>query len=279
MDRLVQRNVLAMSGRAVEASGDVDVLLLDKTGTITLGNRQAAEFLPVDGVEERELAEVAQLASLADETPEGRSIVVLAKERFGIRERELGEHALRPLLGLDPHERRRPRRLAPAQGRRRRDQALRRGERRPTRRPARRSSCSGVARQGGTPLVVARDNLVLGVVHLKDIVKGGMSERFVELRKHGHPHRDDHGRQPRHRGRDRRRGRRRRLPRRGDARGEARADPRGAGARPHGRDDRRRHERCARARAGRRRRRHEHGHDAPPRRPATWSTSTRTRRS
>ena len=93
MDRLVQRNVLAMSGRAVEASGDVDVLLLDKTGTITLGNRQAAEFLPVDGVDERELAEVAQLASLADETPEGRSIVVLAKERFGLRERELGEHA------------------------------------------------------------------------------------------------------------------------------------------------------------------------------------------
>ena len=96
MDRLVQRNVLAMSGRAVEASGDVDVLLLDKTGTITLGNRQAAEFLPVDGVEERELAEVAQLASLADETPEGRSIVVLAKERFGLRERELGEHEFVP---------------------------------------------------------------------------------------------------------------------------------------------------------------------------------------
>ncbi len=96
MDRLVQRNVLAMSGRAVEASGDVDVLLLDKTGTITLGNRQAAEFLPVDGVDERELAEVAQLASLADETPEGRSIVVLAKERFGVRERELGEHEFIP---------------------------------------------------------------------------------------------------------------------------------------------------------------------------------------
>ena len=89
MDRLVQRNVLAMSGRAVEASGDVDVLLLDKTGTITLGNRQASEFVPVDGVDERELAEVAQLASLADETPEGRSIVVLAKERYGLRGSEL----------------------------------------------------------------------------------------------------------------------------------------------------------------------------------------------
>ena len=107
MDRLVQRNVLAMSGRAVEASGDVDVLLLDKTGTITLGNRQAAEFLPVDGVEERELAEVAQLASLADETPEGRSIVVLAKERFDLRERELGRARVHPLQRDDAHERRR----------------------------------------------------------------------------------------------------------------------------------------------------------------------------
>src|SRR6476661_3118002 len=96
MDRLVQRNVLAMSGRAVEASGDVDVLLLDKTGTITLGNRQAAEFLPVNGVTERELAEAAQLASLADETPEGRSIVVLAKDRFGLRDRDLGEHDFVP---------------------------------------------------------------------------------------------------------------------------------------------------------------------------------------
>src|SRR6201984_751669 len=96
MDRLVQRNVLAMSGRAVEAAGDVDVLLLDKTGTITLGNRQATEFIPAPGVEERELAEVAQLASLADETPEGRSIVVLAKEKFGLRERALGEHEFVP---------------------------------------------------------------------------------------------------------------------------------------------------------------------------------------
>ena len=112
MDRLVQRNVLAMSGRAVEASGDVDVLLLDKTGTITLGNRQAAEFLPVSGVAELDLAQAAQLASLADETPEGRSIVVLAKERFGLREQELGEHVVRPVLGLDAHERGRPGRHA-----------------------------------------------------------------------------------------------------------------------------------------------------------------------
>ncbi len=109
MDRLVQRNVLAMSGRAVEASGDVDVLLLDKTGTITLGNRQATEFIPAPGVDERELAEVAQLASLADETPEGRSIVVLAKEKFGLREREPRRARVRPLQRHDAHERRQPR--------------------------------------------------------------------------------------------------------------------------------------------------------------------------
>ncbi len=184
MDRLVQRNVLAMSGRAVEASGDVDVLLLDKTGTITLGNRQATEFLPVPGVDERELAEVAQLASLADETPEGRSIVVLAKERFDVRERELGEHSFVPFTAqtrmsgidmngteirkgaadavktfIDEHGGRAPAEL---------DQLV-----------------QSVAEQGGTPLVVARDNWALGVVHLKDIVKGGMNERFDELRKMG----------------------------------------------------------------------------------------------
>ena len=129
----MRRNVLALSGRAVEATGDVDVLLLDKTGTITLGNRQAAEFVPMPGVEEVELAEAAQLASLADETPEGRSIVVLAK-RFGIRERELGTHAFVPftaqtrMSGIDSDG------IAPAQGRRRRDRALRRGRGR--RRPA-----------------------------------------------------------------------------------------------------------------------------------------------
>ena len=137
MDRLVQRNVLAMSGRAVEASGDVDVLLLDKTGTITLGNRQAAEFLPVSGVDELDLAQAAQLASLADETPEGRSIVVLAKERFGLREQRARRARVRPLLGLDAHERRRPRRPQAPQGRRRRRQAVRRGERRTGARRAR----------------------------------------------------------------------------------------------------------------------------------------------
>ena len=184
MDRLVQRNVLAMSGRAVEASGDVDVLLLDKTGTITLGNRQAAEFLPVDGVDERELAEVAQLASLADETPEGRSIVVLAKERFGLRERELGEHEFVPfsattrMSGVEHERHDRP------QGRRRRGQAVHRGAGRPRSDELDRI-VQGVAEQGGTPLVVSKDNFALGVVHLKDIVKGGMRERFDELRKMG----------------------------------------------------------------------------------------------
>ena len=184
MDRLVQRNVLAMSGRAVEASGDVDVLLLDKTGTITLGNRQAAEFLPLPGVEERELAETAQLASLADETPEGRSIVVLAKERFNIRERELGEHAFVPfsastrMSGVDVNGSRLRKGAADAIGR----FVAENGGRTPEQLEG---IVQSVARQGGTPLVVARDNFALGVVHLKDIVKGGMRERFDELRRMG----------------------------------------------------------------------------------------------
>jgi K+-transporting ATPase ATPase B chain len=184
MDRLVQRNVLAMSGRAVEASGDVDVLLLDKTGTITLGNRQAAEFLPVDGVEELDLAQAAQLASLADETPEGRSIVVLAKERFGLREQQLGDHEFIPfsaatrMSGVDLDGSRLRKGAADAIKRFVEDS----GGRSPT---ALDEIVQRVARQGGTPLVVARDNIALGVVHLKDIVKGGMTERFTELRKMG----------------------------------------------------------------------------------------------
>jgi K+-transporting ATPase ATPase B chain len=184
MDRLVQRNVLAMSGRAVEASGDVDVLLLDKTGTITLGNRQAAEFLPLSGVEERELAEVAQLSSLADETPEGRSIVVLAKERFGLRERELLEHRFVPfsastrMSGLDLDGRSLRKGAADAVTR----FVAENGGRVPDELDA---IVRRVAEQGGTPLVVAQDNWALGVVHLKDIVKGGMSERFDELRRMG----------------------------------------------------------------------------------------------
>ncbi len=185
MDRLVQRNVLAMSGRAVEASGDVDVLLLDKTGTITLGNRQAAEFIPVDGVGERELAEIAQLSSLADETPEGRSIVVLAKQ-YGIRERELAEreHEFIPfsattrMSGVDLNGNR-LRKGAP-------DAVKRFVEENGGQAPAILDQLVlRVAEEGGTPLVVAKDNFALGVVYLKDIVKGGMHERFDELRKMG----------------------------------------------------------------------------------------------
>jgi K+-transporting ATPase ATPase B chain len=186
MDRLVQRNVLAMSGRAVEAAGDVDVLLLDKTGTVTLGNRQASAFVPVDGVADSELAEVAQLASLADETPEGRSIVVLAKERYGLRGRELGEReatfipfsASTRMSGVDLNGRQLRKGAA--------DAVKRFVEEQGGRPPARLDDeVEKIARAGGTPLVVAQDNYVLGVVHLKDIVKGGMSERFEELRKMG----------------------------------------------------------------------------------------------
>ena len=184
MDRLVQRNVLAMSGRAVEASGDVDVLLLDKTGTITLGNRQAAEFIPAPGVDERELAEVAQLASLADETPEGRSIVVLAKERFGIRERVLGEHQFVPFTAVTRMSGVNMNGTMIRKGAGDAVEAfvLENGGRVP---PAVAEQTLRVAQQGGTPLVVAKDNFALGVVHLKDIVKGGMRERFDELRKMG----------------------------------------------------------------------------------------------
>src|SRR6476661_819323 len=186
MDRLVQRNVLAMSGRAVEASGDVDVLLLDKTGTITLGNRQASEFVTVDGVEERELAEAAQLSSLADETPEGRSIVVLAKERYGLRERELSGteatfipfSATTRMSGVDLDGRRLRKGAA--------DAVKRFVEEQGGHAPARLDEeVDKIARSGGTPLVVAQDNYVLGVIHLKDIVKGGMRERFDELRRMG----------------------------------------------------------------------------------------------
>jgi len=184
MDRLVQRNVLAMSGRAVEAAGEVDVLLLDKTGTITLGNRQASEFIPAPGVSEKELAEVAQLASLADETPEGRSIVVLAKEKFGLRERALGEHEFVPfsastrMSGVN---------LNGTEIRKGAADAVKafiagNGGRTP---PEVDTSVRHIAEQGGTPLVVARDNFALGVIYLKDIVKGGMNERFDELRRMG----------------------------------------------------------------------------------------------
>ena len=186
MDRLVQRNVLAMSGRAVEASGDVDVLLLDKTGTITLGNREATEFVPVDGVSPAELAEAAQLASLADETPEGRSIVVLAKDHYGLRGRELGKReatfipfsATTRMSGVDLNGHRLRKGAA--------DAVKRFVEEQGGRAPARLDEeVDRIARAGGTPLVVAQDNFALGVIYLKDIVKGGMSERFDELRRMG----------------------------------------------------------------------------------------------
>jgi potassium-transporting ATPase ATP-binding subunit len=186
MDRLVQRNVLAMSGRAVEASGDVDVLLLDKTGTITLGNRQASEFVPVESVSATELAEAAQLSSLADETPEGRSIVVLAKEQYGLRGRELSEHeatfipfsATTRMSGVDFDGKQYRKGAA--------DAVKRWVEEQGGRLPAQLDDeVDRVARAGGTPLVVAQDNFVLGVIHLKDIVKGGMRERFDELRRMG----------------------------------------------------------------------------------------------
>ncbi|MCW2967331.1 MAG: kdpB, partial [Solirubrobacteraceae bacterium] len=185
MDRLVRRNVLALSGRAVEASGDVDVLLLDKTGTITLGNRQASEFIPMPGVSEAELAEAAQLSSLADETPEGRSIVVLAKQ-YGMRERELGVHeasfvpftAQTRMSGVD-YDRSRLRKGA---GDAILEFARSEGGSPP---PELSEVTDRIANEGGTPLAVARDSQILGVIYLKDTVKEGMSERFDHLRAMG----------------------------------------------------------------------------------------------
>jgi K+-transporting ATPase ATPase B chain len=186
MDRMLQANVLAMSGRAVEAAGDVDVLLLDKTGTITLGNRQATAFLPAQGSTEQQLADAAQLASLADETPEGRSVVVLAKERFRIRERDLHQLGARfvpfsartRMSGVDLDGR--TVRKGAADAIEAYVQSL--GGTFPA---DVRAAVESVARQGGTPLVVTDGPHVLGVIHLKDIVKGGIKERFAELRRSG----------------------------------------------------------------------------------------------
>jgi K+-transporting ATPase ATPase B chain len=204
MDRLVRFNVLAMSGRAVEAAGDVDTLLLDKTGTITLGNRQATEFLPVPGVSEQELADAAQLASLSDETPEGRSIVVLAKEKYGIRGREMAPMQARfipfsaqtRISGVDMEGSSIRKgaidavlgyvlaaagRSGPAQ-----DQAALSlqvlGEEKAR---AFVSAAERISKSGGTPLAVAKDGRMLGVIHLKDIIKGGIRDRFAALRNMG----------------------------------------------------------------------------------------------
>ncbi len=191
MDRLIQRNVIALSGRAVEAAGDVDVLLLDKTGTITLGNRQAVEFLPVNGTDPGDLAEAAQLASLSDETPEGRSIVILAKERFGLRGRTMGASEKAPhgmhfipfsaqtrLSGVDFNGSS-IRKGAPDTME---ALVLSSGNVLP---PGLAPAVDNIARNGGTPLVVTRNGQALGVIHLKDIVKGGIKERFAQLRKMG----------------------------------------------------------------------------------------------
>ncbi|WSE12886.1 potassium-transporting ATPase subunit KdpB [Streptomyces sp. NBC_01280] len=191
MDRLVQRNVLAMSGRAVEAAGDVSTLLLDKTGTITLGNRQAAEFVPVKGVTAAALADAAQLSSLADETPEGRSIVVLAKEKYGLRERHQGELAGAEWIAFTAQTRMSG---VDVDGRKTRKGAA--GsviawvkERGGQVAPDADTLTDSISEAGGTPLLVAVEDVdgarVLGVIHLKDVVKDGMRERFAELRRMG----------------------------------------------------------------------------------------------
>jgi potassium-transporting ATPase ATP-binding subunit len=186
MSRMLQANVIATSGRAVEAAGDVDVLLLDKTGTITLGNRQAAAFIPAAGVSEEELADAAQLASLADETPEGRSIVVLAKQRFQLRERDLG--ALNPtFVHFSAHTRMSGVDVGGRQIRKGAADAIRRqveglGQAFPR---AVQTTVDEVARRGSTPLIVSDGARVLGIIELKDIVKGGIRERFGELRRMG----------------------------------------------------------------------------------------------
>ncbi|MGD0252059.1 MAG: potassium-transporting ATPase subunit KdpB [Verrucomicrobiota bacterium] len=183
MDRLLQRNVLAMSGRAVEAAGDVDVLLLDKTGTITLGNRQATAFLPASGVTESDLADAAQLASLADETPEGRSIVVLAKQ-FGIRAREIRDLPGAHFVPFTAQTRMSGVNYEGKQIRKGAADAVRRfaGGTLP---PEVERAVENISRSGGTPLVVAARERVLGVVHLKDIVKGGLADRFKRFRAMG----------------------------------------------------------------------------------------------
>ncbi|WP_211269441.1 potassium-transporting ATPase subunit KdpB [Chromobacterium amazonense] len=186
MSRMMGANVIATSGRAVEAAGDVDVLLLDKTGTITLGNRQASAFIPAPGVSEKDLADAAQLASLADETPEGRSIVVLAKQKFNLRERQLASHeasfipfsAQTRMSGID-YDGRLIRKGAIDAIRR---HIAEQGGQFPD---ALSKSADEVARRGSTPLLVAEGNRALGVIELKDIVKGGIKERFAELRQMG----------------------------------------------------------------------------------------------
>lgn len=186
MSRLNRANVLAMSGRAIEAAGDVDILLLDKTGTITLGNRQACAFIPVDGTDAKELADAAQLSSLADETPEGRSVVVLAKQQFGIRERQLTDKNMQfipfsaktRMSGVD---------FAGSEVRKGAADAMQAYVKQAG--GVYSDACDSVVRsiaaEGGTPLVVAKNHKILGVIHLKDIIKQGVKEKFADLRKMG----------------------------------------------------------------------------------------------
>jgi len=186
MDRLVQHNVLAMSGRAVEAAGDVNTLLLDKTGTITFGNRQATEFLPAPGVSEAEMADAAQLSSLADETPEGRSIVVLAKEKYKLRGREFATHEAEFIpftaqtrmsgVNLDGRQIRKGAAESIAHYLEQNNGAMPQEVR---------ASVERIASSGGTPLVVSENRRAMGVIHLKDVVKGGIRDRFAQLRAMG----------------------------------------------------------------------------------------------
>ncbi len=183
MDRVMQHNVLAMSGKAVEAAGDVNTLLLDKTGTITLGNRQAVEFIPAPGVDEARLADAAQLSSLADETPEGRSVVVLAKEKYGLRGREIASHEAE-FIPFTAQTRMSGVNIDGRQVRKGATESVRkyiedRGGSFPK---SVTNVTDNIARSGGTPLVVVEDSHVLGTIHLKDIVKGGMRERFDQMR-------------------------------------------------------------------------------------------------
>ena len=261
MDRVMQHNVLAMSGKAVEAAGDVNTLLLDKTGTITLGNRQAVEFIPAHGITEAELADAAQLSSLADETPEGRSIVVLAKQKFQLRGREVSEQeanfipfsAYTRMSGVDLGGRRLRKGATDAISR----FAQEEGGFVPSEVTA---SSDRISRLGGTPLAVADGARLLGVVHLKDIVKGGMKDRLGQLRSMGIRSVMITGDNPltaaaiaNEAGVDD-------FLAQATPEGQARVHPEGAGTGQAGGDDRRRYQRRAGTGAGRRRRGHEHRH-------------------
>jgi K+-transporting ATPase ATPase B chain len=243
MDRVLQHNVLAMSGKAIEAAGDVDTLLLDKTGTVTLGNRQAVKFIPAPSVSEKDLADAAQLASLADETPEGRSIVHLAKE-YGIRERQLSDSeshfiafsAQTRMSGVDVNGKQLRKGAADAIYTYVRSFGL-------SVPPEIEAEVIKISQSGGTPLAVADSQRgVLGVIYLKDVVKGGMRERFEQLRAMGNPDRHDHRRQSSYGRCHCKRSRRRRFSRRSNTGAKNATDSKGAKRRPVGGHDGRRYQ-------------------------------------